>query len=147
MKTGCKVMQIPIQSLNAAHFKSYVFPFDETVFKYHMSTDELNKVKLVLQGGKEFEFVGAVIINEKKRDKKSNWKEEAKNGIDASELLEETRTKDRKRIKIFNEFGSSLYGNQCQFSSNDKGISYTCSHCANTLKVLGKSRKPLLFFN
>jgi len=37
-----------------------------------MSTDELNKVKLVLQGGKEFEFVGAVITNEKKRDKKSN---------------------------------------------------------------------------
>jgi hypothetical protein len=33
------------------------------------------------------------------------------NGIDVSALLKETRTKDKKRIKIFNEFGSVLYGN------------------------------------
>ena len=49
-------MQIPIQSLNTVHSKSYDFPFYETVFKYRMSDKEVEEVKLVLESGKAFEF-------------------------------------------------------------------------------------------
>jgi len=51
-----------------------------------MSTNELNEVKLVLQSGKEFEFVG-VFINEKKRDRKKEEKEEAAEGIDVTKFV------------------------------------------------------------
>jgi len=51
MKTGSKLLQIPIQSLNTAHSKSYDFPFDETVFKYHMNDKELDETELVLENG------------------------------------------------------------------------------------------------
>ena len=66
-----------------------------------------------MESGDKFQFLedDDLIVNEKKRDRKSKEKEETKNGIDASELLKETRTRDRKRIKIFNEFASAFYGN------------------------------------
>ena len=51
MKTGSKLLRIPIQSLNTAHSKSYDFPFDETVFKYHMNDKELDETELVLENG------------------------------------------------------------------------------------------------
>lgn len=59
-------MQIPIQSLNTVHLKSYDFSFDETVFKYRMSEKEVEQVKLVVENGQEFKFVKEIAgTNEK----------------------------------------------------------------------------------
>lgn len=42
--------------MNTAHSKSYDFPFNEGVFKYHVNNKELNEVKLVFEDGTEFKF-------------------------------------------------------------------------------------------
>lgn len=47
MKKGKSLMQIPIQSLNTVHSKSYDFDFDPAVFKYHLSDEDLDEIQLV----------------------------------------------------------------------------------------------------
>lgn len=142
-------MQIPIQSLNTLHSKSYDFPFDHDVLKYNLSYDDLDEIKLVLESGEEFQFLERIVCieSEKKIVHKNREKEETKCGIDITGLLQETRSKDKKRIKIFNTLGRNLYGNECKFSSKDKGISYACSHCPREIRVEGKSRKPVLLID
>lgn len=141
-------MQIPVQSLNTTHSKSYDFPFDETVFKYRMSDKEVEEVKLVLESGKAFDFpeILGLVSKERKRDAKQKSKEfnnDILNGIDVTELLLDKKTKN-KRWKEFNEQGQLTYGSMCIFVSSDKGVGYKCETCTKKLKAIGKLKKPVL---
>lgn len=95
-------MQIPIQSLNTLHSKSYDFPFDHDVLKYNLSYDDLDEIKLVLESGEEFQFLERIVCieSEKKIVHKNREKEETKCGIDITGLLQETRSKDKKGSKF-----------------------------------------------
>ena len=44
MKKGKKVIQIPIQSLNAKHLKKFPFDFEETEYPYYLEAEELNEI-------------------------------------------------------------------------------------------------------
>lgn len=78
MKKGESLMQIPIQSLNTMHIKSYDFDFDPKVFKYHLSDKELDEIHLVLESGEDFKFpdIATSITKENKRNKKTYLKKE-----------------------------------------------------------------------
>lgn len=88
MKSGKKLIQIPIQSLNTVHAKSYDFDFNPEVFKYHLGDEELDEIQLVLQSGEKFEFPDEIFEEknigrgnntskspERKRDKKQKEKD------------------------------------------------------------------------
>lgn len=77
-----------------------------------MSDEEVDEVKLVFESGEIFKFPEDA-ASTKKRDNKSKEKEETTKGIDASGLLKESRTKDKKRIKVFTQCASLIYGSSC----------------------------------
>lgn len=84
MKSGTKLIQIPIQSLNTVHTKSYDFDFNPEVFKYYLDDKELEEIQLILQSGEQFKEVFEDKLgrgntskpSEKKRDRKHKEKDQ-----------------------------------------------------------------------
>jgi hypothetical protein len=75
MKKGKKVMQIPIQSLNSVHHKKFEFDFNNDIFKYYLSDDELNDIELVLANKESFKSFSINSLPRKRRDKQADKKD------------------------------------------------------------------------